>query len=313
MMPPSCLETTELTVETDELAWRALEHDLKDRLAARLDREGRSDLSAILDACGVEIFLRCSECQERTKGRARCKKRWCPICAVSIAAERVAKFASAVRALKWPMHITLTIANEPDVTADTLRRLLKCFRRLRQRRCWKDTVRGGFASLEITNRGNGWHPHLHIIADCEWFGLRTAPPSRSWSREKKHARYIEASTELGDEWADIVGQASASVRIRRKYGGDAGAKHLALETMKYAVKAGDLLKSRGSAAAVIDAMKSVRMFRGFGSCFRLKLDDEAPKEPCTCAACGCAGTIMPEEVLERMERFSAKKQRRKRR
>jgi len=309
---PSCLETTELSVENDGLDWRAVESDLKDRLSARLSREGREDLSQILDGCGVEIFLRCSECQERVRGSARCKKRWCPVCAVSIAAERVAKFTRAVLSMRWPLHITLTVSNTQDLDSATLRRLLKCFRRLRQRRAWKDSVRGGFASLEITNRGNGWHPHLHIIADCEWFGITTAPPSRSWSREKKLARFRESSAELGREWSDIVGQASASVKIRRRYGGDAGAKSLALETMKYAVKAGDLLATRGSAAEIIDAMRSVRLFRGFGTCYRLKLDEE-PKEPCPCGNCGALRSLMPEEVLERKERYDAKKQRRKRR
>lgn len=311
-MSSSCLETTELSVENDPLEWRAMECDLKDRLAARLEREGRTDLASILDQCGVEIFLRCSECQERVRGCARCKKRWCPVCAVAISAERVSKFAAAVLKMRWPLHITLTLANTHDLDASTLRGLLRAFRRLRQRRCWKDSVRGGFASLEITNRGNGWHPHLHIIADCEWFGVTTAPPSRSMSREQKLARFRAASAELGSEWANIVGQETASVRIRRRYGGDAGAKSLALETMKYAVKAGDLLSARGSAAEIIDAMRSVRLFRGFGSCYRLKLDEQ-PKEPCPCGNCGALKSMMPEDVLERMEKFASRKQRRKRR
>lgn len=311
-MSSSCLETTELSVENLLDDWRSVNSDLKDRLAARLDREGRSDLSSILDGCGVEIFLRCSECQERVRGCARCKKRWCPICSVAISAERVSKFVAAVKAMQWPLHITLTIANRQDLDSAALRGLLRAFRRLRQRRCWKETVRGGFASLEIVNTGNGWHPHLHVIADCQWFGLRTAPPPKWWPREKRLERFREASAELGDEWADIVGQATASVKIRRKWGGDAGARSLAVEAMKYAVKAGDLLACQGSAAEIIDAVRAVRLFRGFGSCYRLKLDEQ-PKEPCPCGNCGALRSMMPEDVLERMETLTARKQRRKRR
>lgn len=312
MMPPSCFKTTELSVEKSEPDWLANNRDLKDQLWRRLTKEGRGDLAAILDGCGEDIWLRCSECQTKVRGSTHCKKRWCPICAVSIAAERVAKFTSAVMKMRWPMHITLTRANEPDVSADSLRALLKCFRRLRQRNCWKLTVKGGFASLEITNRGNGWHPHLHVIADCEWFGLTTSPPPQRWSREKKHATYVAASAELEHEWSQIVKQPTSSVRIRRKYGGEAGAKSLAVETMKYTVKASDLIACAGRAADVIDAMKSVRLFRGFGSCFKLKLDEQI-KEPCPCAECGALSSLRPESVLQEMElraRHQAKKRRR---
>jgi len=310
--PSSCLETTELTVEKLGPDWLENNRDLKDRLWKRLMKEGREDLAVILDGCDQEIMLRCSECQTRLRGRTHCKKRWCPICAVSIAASRVEKFTAAVLKLRWPMHITLTISNEHDVSKESLRRVLHAFRKLRQRLAWSKTVRGGFASLEITNRGRGWHPHLHIIADCEWFGLTTAPPPSWWSRERKHAVYVAASTELGHEWSQVVKQDSASVRIRRKYGGEAGARSLAVETMKYTVKATDLVTCGGSAAAVIDAMTKVRLFRGFGSCFKLKLDEQV-KEPCPCAECGALRSVMPESVVESRELRAHKNTKRKRR
>jgi len=66
--------------------------------------------------------------------------------------------------------------------------------------------------------------------------------------------------------------------------------------MKYSVKPGDLLACKGKASDVIRAMKSTRLFRGFGSCYKLKLDTE-PKAPCTCDACGEVASMIPEDVL----------------
>jgi diadenosine tetraphosphate (Ap4A) HIT family hydrolase len=204
--------------------------------------------------------------------------------------------------MKWPLHITLTEPNRPELDVDALRALSAALRRLRQRKAWKLTVRGGFCSTEITNRGNGWHIHAHIIADCDWYGLQTAPPPSHWGRERKHAVYVAASAELAEDWgASLRPKHSApSVRIRRKYGGATGAKSLAAEAMKYSIKPADLLAPKIRASTAIDAMTRVRMFRGFGSCYKLTVPDEEEKLPCACPGCGIAGTMMPESVIEEM-------------
>lgn len=268
--------------------------DEKEKLSERLRREGAFDLQTILDDCDQEIFLRCSECEGRSRGYTRCKKRWCPICARSIAAERVAKYERAVEKLNWPLHVTFTIANTPTINSSDLRQLLHSFRKLRQRRLWKLCVRGGWVSLEITNRGRGWHPHLHVLADCEWLSLSTCPPTKRDTRERKKWKCEQAARELGDTWAEIVGQRTASVAIRRRSGGN-----IAKEVFKYSVKPGDLLKCKSRAADLIRAMARCRLFRGFGKCYKLKLD-EREKRKCTCELCGEHCSKIPETVLEEM-------------
>ena len=202
--------------ETGEREYRReRETDEKDRLAKRLEDEGADDLAKILDECGQELRLRCIECQALTKTVTRCRKRYCPCCAPLLAFERSVKYGVAAQRLRWPLHVTLTIQNNDTMTTELLRWLLKCFRRLRQRKLWKNTVAGGWVSLEITNRGKGWHPHLHILADAEWLAIKTPPPRRTDSRDRKAKLCKSAATELGDEWADIVGQETASVKTRR--------------------------------------------------------------------------------------------------
>jgi len=297
----SCFKTTEVTVEyEDQLLWRQKEDDERDRLIEKLLQEGDEKHARILEKCGEEFRMKCVDCNARRVVFAACKKRWCPRCAPSLAHERVLKHQRAVLAMKWPLHVTLTRANVADLTRETLVQLLKAFRKLRQRRLWKLTVRGGFVSLELTNRGEGWHPHLHIVCDCEWLSLRVCPPRRADTQEAKAQKFKSASCELEQCWAEILEQKTASICVRRVHGA-AGEKNAAVETMKYAVKPGALLESEGRASDVIRAMERTRLFRGFGSCAKLKLD--TPREPSVCE-CGACNSFVPEESQARGKTFT---------
>lgn len=288
----------------DEDGGHSAEHervlDIRDRLAVKLRAEGSHALADSLLDCGSEILLQCTECGARKKGRAHCDRRWCPLCARRLSAARCAKHEAAVASLKWPLFVTLTVRNRATLERSTLVWLLRCFRRLRQTVWWKRCqVRGGFVSLEIANTGNGWHPHLHIIADCEWLALDPpSPPPRWWSRERKAESFKRAAADLEKQWARLVKQPTASVRTRRAFR-TVGGKRVVQEIMKYAVKPSDLVESKGRATDVIDAMKRTRLFRGFGSCYRLKLAD-VPREPTPCE-CGACRSYVPAKVLDARE------------
>lgn len=63
--------------------------------------------------------------------------------------------------------LTLTIRHADEPLAVLLTRLYRAFRLLRNRRLWKDRVRGGVAFLELTyNDDTGsWNPHLHCMLE----------------------------------------------------------------------------------------------------------------------------------------------------
>jgi hypothetical protein len=108
-----------------------------------------------------------------------CKLRICPVC-------RRVRQARAARLLEFLLKdaeprafqmITLTLRHNDDPLADRLRFLRSCFRRLRQRNCWKTSTDYGYAVLEINwSATTGcWHPHLHIIVRTrfiDWSRLR---------------------------------------------------------------------------------------------------------------------------------------------
>jgi len=306
----SCLDTTELSVEkNEEAAWLLDRRKQLEKLKRRLRNEDRQDLLQILNGCGEDFRLVCKDKGHLRVVKTHCKKRWCPMCAPMLAAERVDKVLEIVGRFQWPLILNLTVVNTETITTKDLRRILKAFRKFRQRAIGK-LIRGGFASVEITNTGNGWHPHLHIICDCEWLSLTTRPPKKWWSEAKREAAFREASAEVQREWSQCVGQASSNVYIQR-VATKSRAKKAALEQIKYTVKGEDLAKCEGKVSEVIDAMKGVRLFIGFGSCYRVKIEAEEKRTPCACEKCGCI-QWEPEECEQRRELHAARKERRKR-
>lgn len=89
--------------------------------------------------------------------------------------------------------LTLTIRHGPESLEYLVKRLYRCFRRLRQKALWKDRVDGGAAFLEITYTAehDTWHPHLHVLLQ---------------------GRYIPKA-DLGQAWLDVTGD-SRNVDIR---------------------------------------------------------------------------------------------------
>lgn len=266
---------------------------MRDCLCARLEEEGGEREAAVLRRCGEEIQMVCTCCGAERVAFNHCDRRYCPLCAPALSAERVAKTRRAVEAMQWPLAITLTVKNVPRLSRSVFAGLLKSFRKLRQRVLWRSCVIGGFVACEVTNRGAGWHPHLHILADCEWLGLFT--PRRL--RRTREA-WAASAQELERDWSACIGQESSSVRIRRKAGRD-GAFSAQMEAMKYSVKPDALLSAEGSALDVIQAIRGVRLFSGFGSCYGIKLDEKKPRAK-PCEGCGERGTWLPGAIVEKI-------------
>jgi len=64
-------------------------------------------------------------------------------------------------------HLTLTVPSEDDLTF-MVARLVRAFRRLRQRHLWRKHVRGGAFVVEITRGESGWHAHIHAIIESSF-------------------------------------------------------------------------------------------------------------------------------------------------
>lgn len=283
--------------------------ELRERLLARLDQEGADDLTANFRKCGETFGLTCMSCGEIHDCERRCSKKWCPMCVRKLATKRAEKFRAAVAAMKWPLFVTLTMKNVDDLSFDAVRKLRRAFGKLRQRKLWKAHVLGGAASIEVTNIGNGWHPHLHAILDCEWLAWKTPKPKASDSRDRKMKLCEKAGAELERVWSKCLGQASSSVAVKRTCGED-----VVQEVMKYSVKGSDLVDSPDNVAPLIRCLEATRLVTTFGSLFGKKLlrADDSERPPLMCK-CGASGMFLPEELVARLARIEGPRDQRHRR
>lgn len=110
-----------------------------------------------------------------------CKKHLlCPMCAIRRGSKMLSAYLERYRAVLAehghlrPYLVTLTVKNGPDL-AERLRHLRGAFSRMSQAR--RDYAKGkrfvefarsmgGFHSIEVTNKGQGWHPHMHMVWLC---------------------------------------------------------------------------------------------------------------------------------------------------
>lgn len=100
----------------------------------------------------------------------KCHDRFCKACGN----ERQRLITQNVLAFcqdKQLRFVTLTLKHNREKLSDQVDRLFTAFDRLRERKAWKQRVKGAavFFELKPAKDKNEWHPHLHIITECDYF------------------------------------------------------------------------------------------------------------------------------------------------
>lgn len=191
-----------------------------------LRNEGEDELAHALGRCGNLLAFRdyFTIGQIRLSKICTCKKHLiCPLCAIRRGAKSVRVYSAKVGELLkadpslGQYMVTFTVRNGPDL-GERFRHLADCLRAYHKRRKGSrqhGEVRKASAavwSFEFTNKGAGWHPHVHAIWLC-----REAPDMYR----------------LRDEWHAITGD-SFMVDVQPMDQGDPLGAFL--EVFKYAVK-----------------------------------------------------------------------------
>lgn len=258
-------------------------------LIDRLRQDGDDDLAEKLEKCGEELPLTCTNCGNRHTVEVRCRRRWCPACAPIISAQRLARYAAAVEQFQWPLFITLTVPNSTD--PESVRELRAAFGRFRRRKLWKEKIRSGVAGIEVTNKGNGWHPHLHALTDCRWLSITTPEPTRHDSPAVTAQKCTAAQNEVAAAWADLTRNRQAFVWIRR------ADPRAIREILKYATKGTELITAEQPPGALIRIIERSRMISAFGE-LHGNLPDIDDGPTVACRQCGEAGHMFPDFVVQ---------------
>ena len=234
------------------------------------EREEASRVSSELSGCAnYLVFHNYYTIEElRLSKVITCKKHLlCPFCAARRAAKQVEKNGDRIKKILEenenliPVMITLTVKNGEDLN-ERFEHIKKSFKKLQEKR--RDALRGkteseftkvkgSMFSYEVTNKGNGWHPHIHMIALLD--------------------EYID-QPKLSKEWESIT-KDSKIVDIRKitsKTGKTLDVSDALLEVFKYAVKFHDLdLELTWQAYR---SLKGKRLLGSFGNLYGTVLEPE---------------------------------------
>jgi hypothetical protein len=126
-----------------------------------------------------------------------CKNsRTCPVC-------RKKWYGYHFGALKryvssWPKVylLTLTLKNVPDneISRWHVQRLREAFSKLRYR--LKQSIKDGFYVIQMTNSGEGWHLHLHVLFRGDY--VSASQISKAWLEITKDSYIV--NIKLVDRW-----------------------------------------------------------------------------------------------------------------
>lgn len=166
----------------------------------------------------------------------------CPLCAIRRGAKQVRAYLQRLEVILKdnphlvPYLVTLTVANGPDLR-ERFNHLHASMRRYTDRMrdaakkgvgyCELNKIRGAVWSYEVTSKGNGWHPHLHMVALVD--------PSNPIDFDPKRPK----ASKLSKEWSGITGD-SFIVDCRPISGDPADGF---VEVFKYALKFSELSPS----------------------------------------------------------------------
>lgn len=197
-----------------------------------------------------------NESGESVRTLYTCDHRLCPFCARR-RASRMRRNVEARIKEAWPRRkaklLTLTIDDREGECIDAASgRLQEAWKLLTRRKEWREHVRGGVRSIEVTrNSASGtWHAHIHAVLDADYFDQKS----------------------LLSLWREClnVGEKKGGARIEVARSG-------VREVVKYIAKGIELVESltTGELEDFLRWMKGKRLIQCFGNLYGVKLDDDA--------------------------------------
>lgn len=137
-------------------------------------------LLALQECSSFAWFVRHAETGEVRVHSSKCRQRWCPLCAQTLANWRTMALIDYVTTLDRPKFVTLTLKHSHAPLKQQIDNLYESFKRLRKLKLINKTIHGGvwFFQVKRSKADGLWHPHLHIVADSDY--IPKDELSRAW-------------------------------------------------------------------------------------------------------------------------------------
>jgi len=156
---------------------KGFSENFKEDLKQEFERRGYFSQAKNLVECQTKwVYYECEGCGAVGRAKNHCGLRICPTCAERMKKRLLAKYYKGLRKLpkfykRRLRLVTLTIENVPDLKMpdfDAVSFIKQAFYRLRKRPCLRDKIYGGLYGLETTNKGKGWHLHIHALLSSRY-------------------------------------------------------------------------------------------------------------------------------------------------
>jgi hypothetical protein len=135
--------------------------------------------------CGSECMLEWNALEKRYRLRANlCHSRHCEPCMKAKSNLLASNLREKLEERQNELYrfVTLTLRHSTTPLLQQIKKLYASFTKLRASKCWKQSQRGGAATLEVKyNAGTKqWHPHLHVV--CQGGYLAKETLSAAWHK-----------------------------------------------------------------------------------------------------------------------------------
>jgi len=169
-------------------------------LVSVFENNGYCNQGKHLIECGTKfVYYECQnqDCGSVGRGRNHCGMRVCSDCAGRMKGKLLAKYQKAIPKLKECYKrklklVTLTVKNVPELQApdfNAISLIKDAFYRLRYRPVLRKKIYGGVYGVEATNKGKGWHVHIHALISSEF--IRDACKEMKQARNIKEEKILE--------------------------------------------------------------------------------------------------------------------------
>ena len=185
----------------------------------------------------------------------RCRHKLCPFCAKARSGQVAADLLAILTAMKHPRTLILTVASTDTGLTEQMRFLRRSFAKLRRTPAWRERVKGGAYTVEVTYNPDTkrWHPHLHMIIDGTYFPVRLL--QRLWHEITNGSKIV---------WIQDVHDKPGIARELAKYIG---------KPQRVSTLPADRIREYAG------AVTGSRMVQTFGTSFGVTAVDEDPKNP----------------------------------
>jgi len=218
----------------------------KRKYAHAFEEHGFEKIATQLYNCQeTKVLACCSHCGGHWYVIHRCRLRVCPLCSYEVAKRRGEFLKYLTKDMQHPKMLTLTMPLWREDPRDGINTLREAFNKLRRTSLFKKVI-GGAYQIELKDKQDGWHIHMHVLLDAPFL-----PYQRVFS-----------------EWKKIIGAKAPQIDVR------AASSDKAKEYVcKYAAKSADFDTTPEAIVRWYEATKGQRLFATFGKWYNTKIED----------------------------------------